>query len=89
MHYYQFVVKLDISVRSCNTLNDLSDKVYLLSKAEDLNLNVFSMITGITESETLTKHISLKCKFKFNSRKYNLNQKWNNNKWQCECKNPK
>ena len=58
LHYYQFVVKLDISVRSCNTLNDLFDKVCLLNKAEDLNLSVFNMIAGITESETLTKHIS-------------------------------
>ena len=57
LHYYQFVVKSDISVRSCNTLTDLSAKVCLLNKAEDLNLSVFNMITGITESETLTKHI--------------------------------
>ena len=47
------------------------------------------MIAGITESETLTKRISWKCKCKFNSRKYNSNLKRSNNKCQCECKNPK
>ena len=47
------------------------------------------MIPGLNESKTLTKHISCKCECKFDSRKCNLNQKWNNNKCPCECKNPK
>ena len=38
------------------------------------------MITGINELKILTKHISSKCKCKFDGRKCNSNQKWNNNK---------
>ena len=41
------------------------------------------MITKISESKTLTKHISSKCKY------CHSNQKWNNNKRCCECKNKK
>ena len=44
------------------------------------------MIKGINESKTLTKHISCKYKCKFDGRKRNPNQKWNNNKCWCECK---
>ena len=44
------------------------------------------MITGINESKTLTKHLSCECKGKFDGRKCNLRQWWNNNKCQCECK---
>ena len=49
------------------------------------------MIAGVNESKTLTKHISCKCKSKFDGGKCNSNQKWNNDKDQCECKtkNPK
>ena len=49
------------------------------------------MIAGVNESKTLTKHISCKCKAKFDGGKCNSNQKWNNDKYQCECKtkNPK
>ena len=54
-HYYPFAVKLDRYVRSCN---DLSNKVCLPNKTEDLNLSVFSLITGINESKILTNHIS-------------------------------
>ena len=38
------------------------------------------MITGINVSKTLTKHISCECKCKFGCRKYNSDQKWNNDK---------
>ena len=31
---------------SCNTLNDLSNRVCLRNKTEDLNIHVFNMITG-------------------------------------------
>ena len=50
-HYYPFAVKLDRCVRSCNTLNDLSNKVCVPNKTEDLNIPVFSIITGKNESK--------------------------------------
>ena len=55
-------------------------------KTEDLNRSIFTMITGITESKTLTKHLSCECKCKFNGKKCNSNQWWNNDKCWCECK---
>ena len=85
-HYYPFTVKLDKCVGSCNTLNDLSNKVCVPNKTEDLNLSVFNMITGINESKTLTKHISCECKCKFDGRSCNSDQWWNNDKCRCECK---
>ena len=85
-HYYPFAVKLDRCVRSCNTLNDLSNKFCVPNKTEDLNLSVFNMITGINELKTLIKHISCKCKCKFDGTKCNLYEWWNNNKCWCDCK---
>ena len=49
LRYYQFVVNSDRCVRSCDTPNDLCNKVCVPNKTEDLNLGVFSMITGIYE----------------------------------------
>ena len=68
-HYYPFAVKLDRCVGNCNNINDLSNKVCIPNKTEDLNLSVFNMITGINESKTLTKHISCECKCKFDRKK--------------------
>ena len=77
-NYYPFAVKLDRCVGSCNTLNDLSNKVCIPNETEDLNLSVFNMITGINESKTLTKHISCEFKCKLDGRKCNSDQLWNN-----------
>ena len=66
---------------SCNSLNDLSNKACIPNKTEDLNLSMINMITGVKESKTLTKHISCECKCRFDGRKCNSNQWWNNNKW--------
>ena len=41
------MVKLDTFVGNCNTLNDLSDKVCVPNKAEDLNVSVFNMMENI------------------------------------------
>ena len=82
-HYYPFSVKLDKCVGSCITINDLSNKVYFPNKTEDLNLSVFNMITGIIGSKILKKQISCECKCKFDGRKYNSNQWWNNGKCRC------
>ena len=46
-HYYPLAVKLDKSVGNCNTLIDLSSKVWVPNKTEDLNIHVFNMITEI------------------------------------------
>ena len=46
LHYYPFLVKLDRCVGSCNTLNDLSNKVCVPNKTGDLNIHVFNMMTG-------------------------------------------
>ena len=47
LHYYLFAIKLDRCLGSCKTLNDLSNKVCVPNKTEDLNMHVFNMITGI------------------------------------------
>ena len=56
-----FAVKSGWSVGSCNTVNDLSNKVCVPNKTEGLNRSVFGMITGMNEMKTLTKHISCDC----------------------------
>ena len=52
-HYYPFAVKLDRCVESCNTFDDLSNKVCAPNKTEDLNLSMLNMVIDYDE---LTKH---------------------------------
>ena len=80
------MIKLDSSVGSCDTLNDLSNKVCIPNKTVGLNLSVPKIVMGINESKTLTKHISCKCTCRFDGRKCNSDEWWNNHKCRCECK---
>ena len=77
LRYCPFAVNLDRCMGSCNNLNNLSKKVCIPHKTEDLNLSVFNMIIGIIETKILTKHISSECKCKFDGNKCNLIQNWN------------
>ena len=61
---YSFSFNLNKCVGSCNTLNDLSNKVCVPNKTENVNLIVLNMITGINELKKLTKQISCECKCK-------------------------
>ena len=38
--YYTFMIKLDTCNGSCNTLNDVSLKIYVPNKLENLNLSI-------------------------------------------------
>ena len=89
-HYYPFAVELDRYVGSCNTLNDLSNKVCVPNQTKDLNLSMFNIITRINEWKTLTKRmltLSCKCKCRFDGRKCNSDQWWNNNNVDVSVKN--
>ena len=45
-----------------------------------LNLTVFGMSAEVNDWKILTKHVSCKCKCKFDERKRNSDQCWNNDK---------
>ena len=79
-HYYPFAVKFNRCAGSCNTLSDLSNKACVQNKTEDLNLSMFNIFTGTNDSKTLTNHTSCECKCKFDGKKCNSNQRWNNSK---------
>ena len=86
LRFSPFSVKLDRCFGSSDTLIDLSNKVCIQNKTEDLNRSLFNMIAGISESKTLTKHLSCKCKCKIDRTKCNSNQWWNNDKCRYDCK---
>ena len=86
LHCYLLAVKLDRYVGSWNTFNDLSNKVCVPNKTEDVNTHIFNVMARINESKILTKHVSCKCKCKIYGRKCNSNQKWNNDKSWYKCK---
>ena len=62
------MVKLDKYFGSFNSSIDLSNKICIPNKTEDLNLSAFNMITNVNKSKTLPKHLSWECKCRFDGR---------------------
>ena len=79
LSYDYFMIILDRYYGSCKTFYDSSGRICVPNKAKDVNLNVFNMITRIYKLKTSRKHISCGYECKFDGRKYNSKQKWNNN----------
>ena len=86
--YYPFMVNFDRCNVSYNSLDNPFGRICVPNKTEDVYVSVFNVITRINESKTLTKHISCGCKYKFDGRICNSNQKQNNDKCRCDCANP-
>ena len=72
-HYCPVAFKSDRCVWSCNALNNLSNEVCVPNKTKDLNLTVFDMSAEVNDWKILTKHVSCKCKCKFDERKRKIN----------------
>ena len=49
LNYYSFMISLDKLNRSCNTVTKISGRNHALNEAENVSLNVFSLIARINE----------------------------------------
>ena len=49
LYYFLFMVNSDRCNGICNTLGDRSDRICVPTTIEDVNLNVFNVITRINE----------------------------------------
>ena len=54
-NYYPFMISLDKFYGSCNVVDDLSTKIFVLSKTKGVNVEVFHMIRRIYTTKTLVK----------------------------------
>ena len=59
---------------SCNFLDELPTKMCIPGKTEDVNVELFNMITRINEVKTLVKNISSDCKGIFDCEACNSNK---------------
>ena len=83
LKYYLFGISFDI----CTGSYHVHLQKHVFEKKQKTNFKAFNLITNKTDAKTVTKHISCDFKCKFNSKKCNSNQKWNNETCQWKCKN--
>ena len=76
LKYYLFMITLDKCTGSCNSIDDLSMRIFVPSRRKEVNVKIFHMITNRDEAKTLVKHISCDCKCK-HCRTFKKGYSWN------------
>ena len=76
LQYYPILVKLDRYRGSCNTLDDLSDKLNVANKTEYVNVNIFHVIKWTNESNSYELY---DCRCSLDCKKCNSEQKQKRN----------
>ena len=64
LKYYPFMTN---QIHVLEIVMSYLQKYLFQKKTEDINVKAFNMITNKNEAETMAKHISRDCKYKFNS----------------------
>ena len=77
--FYPFMVSINKCGGSCNTIDDPYAQVRVPNNVNNMNVKVFSLMSGVNETIFLVHHQSCGCKCKLNESVYNSKQKWNHN----------
>ena len=84
--FYRFSIKTSKCSGSCNNINDPYPKICVPNVIKDLNVKVFNLMSITNETRHIKWHETCSCKCKLDASVCNNKQRWNNNKWQCDCK---
>ena len=83
--FYPYNVQVNKCSGSCNTLDNLIEKLCVPNVIKGLNIKVYNFLTMLNEIRNLLWHESCKCVCKLNSSVCNKKQIWNSNTCRCDC----
>ena len=84
--FFPFSIKTSKYSGSCNNINDPSAKLCVPDVAKNMNIKVFNLMSRTQETRHIKWHETCKCKCRLDASLCNSKQRWNNDKWWCECK---
>ena len=82
---YPYNVQVNKCSRSCNTLDNLIEKLCAPNVIKGLNIKDYNFLTMLNETHNVLWHESCKCVCKLNSSVCNNKQIWNSNTCRCDC----
>ena len=84
--FFPFSIKTSKCSGSCNNINDPYAKICVPDVIKDLNVKVFNLMSRTNETRHIKWHETCKCKCRLDASVCNNKQRWNDDKWRCECK---
>ena len=84
--FYPFSIKTSKCSGNYNNINDPYAKKCVPDVVKSLNVKFFNLMSGTNETRHIKCHEMCKCKCRLDSSVCNNKQRWNDGKFQCECK---
>ena len=84
--FYPDSIKVNKCRGSCNNIYDPHAKFCVPDVVKNINVKVFSLMSGSKETRHTKWHETCKCKCRLDASVCNNKQHWNKDKFRCECK---
>ena len=84
--FYPFSVQINICNGNCNNINDPYARICVSDTVNNLNVKVFNLMSLINETRSIKWYETFKCICRLNKIICNNEQRWNKDKYRCECK---
>ena len=83
--FYPYSIKVNKWSGSCNNINDPYATLCVPDIVKNMNIKAFNLISITNETRHIEWHETCKCKCRLDA-SVNNQQRWNNEKRRCECK---
>ena len=84
--FYPFSIKTSKCSGSCNNINDPYAKMCVPDVVKNINVKVFNLMSRTNGTRHIDWHETCKCKCTLDASVCNNKQRWNDDKYRCECK---
>ena len=84
--FYPFSIKTSKCSGNCNNINYPYAKICVPDVVKDLNVKVFTLMSRTNETKNIKWHETCKCECRLDAIVCSNKQRWNNDKFRCECK---
>ena len=84
--FFPFSIKRSKCSGSYNNINNPHAKLGAPDVKKNLNVKVFSLVSGTNEKRRIERHETCKCKCRFEHSVCDNKQRWNDDRYRFECK---
>ena len=84
--FYPYSITINKCKDSCNTINDSYAKICVPDTIKNINVKVITLISRTNETRHAKWHKTCKYKCRLNASFCSNKQRWNEDKYRCECK---
>ena len=84
--FYPYSIQIKKCSGSCNNINDPYTKLCVPNVIKYMNVKVFHLMSRTNETRHMKWYETVKCKCRLDASICNNKQRWNDDKFRCECK---